>query len=76
VLFLAIAWDSHYFKRLTDRTADDGVKFWTLRRIRLFGLVLCSWNIASLCLTLLHASAAAATSRQPSTPPGNRSRQS
>jgi hypothetical protein len=51
VLFLAIAWDSQYFKRLRDRT-DDDVKIWTLSRIRAFGLVLCSWNIASLCVAL------------------------
>ena len=51
VLFLAIAWDSGYFKRLRSRT-DDNAKFWKLGRIRMFGFVLCSWNIASLCIAL------------------------
>jgi hypothetical protein len=55
VLFLAIAWDSEYFKRLGQRSlADDTTKkIWKLGVIRWFGFALCTWNILSLCIALV-----------------------
>jgi hypothetical protein len=52
VLFLAIAWDSGYFKSLKGRT-DDKAWFWKRRQIRWFGIVLCTWNILSIVVALL-----------------------